>query len=502
MEEESVIAYIFERKKIREDEKTISFAFIPIEVVVGTEMSFKDLEGLRVLNTDSKKFGENKEFYMLDDITNIDKQYVYAFPCKLEGRSRKNILSTIQTLNDEISSLENRIIYQVYYKEENYSKEFFYNDKIEAVISVDSSDPYALYDVIYRDYNSVKKIADEIERKRERILIPSDIPEEDDGMLYSDDIYNKVTKTVICQDDAVKAISTAFATNRRTANSRMKSNLLVCGPTGCGKSEIFRCISSGFNIPITVEDSTEYTVAPFIGKHVTEMLQKLYQNADGDLEAAQHGIVIVDEIDKKVSNEPQSETYARGVITSFLKMIEGHTYQIVDGKQKINFDTSNVTFAFLGAFSGIEKFSNAKRRIGIMTEEQKQAMVDPNNIYNEKNIEKMGLLPEFLGRTKLVTLNPLEIPDLERIIRESDTSQLLLYKEFLEENDMQLIYDDETITTIAKKAHELGYGARSIKQIIEKAVADANFYVTSRKKYKYLQITPETIENNKKYILR
>ena len=503
MEENEAIVYIFERKVLKDNNKTQVSAFIPVEVVIGTELSFKDLGGLKVLHTDNSAFGENKEFNLLNDVNAIGDKYVYAFPCYIEGRTSRSIESTIKTLNEELPSLENRVVYQIFYKEENFAKEFFYNDTIDSAISIDAEDSYSLYDIIYRDFNGIKEIADEIERKKDRILILDPIIDKDDHTIYSDDIYKNVSRTVICQDEQIKKIATAISKNMRLDGPNLKSNMLVCGPTGVGKSEIFRCIGKYCNIPVVMEDSTEYTAASYKGKDVAEMLVHLYEASEGDIEKAQRGILVIDEIDKKVSKSGEHDTYTTAVITQFLKMMEGHIYHINVGKQEVEFDTSNLTFAFLGAFSGIENYSRKRRSLGFVSNEDAKDEENTKNSYNDETLKKFGMLPEFLGRNDtIVVMDNLGQKEFEKIIRESDKSQLLLYRDLFDDIGIKFIYDDKVIEAIAKKCIELGVGARSIKKIVENALEIANYSIFSRNKYKELIITPETIEDNKKFILK
>ena len=147
-------------------------------------------------------------------------------------------------------------------------------------------------------------------------------------IIYADDIYDFTSRSVICQDEQIKAIAASIAKNQRIRDPRLKDNLLICGPTGVGKSEIFRCISKELGIPVTFEDSTEYTAAGYVGKSVSDMLYNLFLSADGDIHKAERGIIIVDEIDKKISGDGQHDVYTKAVLDSLLKMAEGHKYHV------------------------------------------------------------------------------------------------------------------------------------------------------------------------------
>ena len=360
--------------------------------------------------------------------------------------------------------------------------------------------------MINSDYTKeVKKLKEEItiveheiERRKNKktptIIVPK--------IIYADELYKSVSETVICQDEQIKKIATSVAKNQRLQDTSLKSNMLICGPTGVGKTEIFRTISKKTDLPITIEDSTEYTAASYKGKDVTEMLLHLYENSGKDIEKAQRGIVVVDEIDKKVS-KGEHATFTSAVIQSLLKMMEGHKYQLIspDDKEMIIFDTSRLTFAFLGAFSGIEEFSRTKRGIGFNS--PKEEKEDNKEIFNNETLKKFGLLPEFVGRNdNIVVMNSLDTEEYMRIIKESDKSQLLLYKKFFESIGINFKYDEKVIEEIAIEAKKLGIGARGIKRIVENALEVANYYALSQGLHKELIISPETIHDSKQYILK
>ncbi len=234
------------------------------------------------------------------------------------------------------------------------------------------------------------------------------------------------------------------------------------------------------------------------------MLAHLIDAADGDVEKAQRGILVIDEIDKKISHSGEHDTYTTAVINSLLKMMEGHVYNIPYSKScEIEFDTSLLSFAFLGAFSGIENYSSKKTPMGFATQERIAEGHDIKNIYNDETLKKYGLIPEFIGRCDtIVTMNKLGIDDFVKIITTSNKSQLLLYKYLFNDIGIDFIYDDRTILAIAKKANELGLGARSIKKIVENALEIASYQLFARNNFSKLIISEETIEDNKQFILR
>lgn len=493
--EKEVLVFIYKRKRIKANDEVESYTYEPSEVLHGKEI---DYNGNKIFIDDSGKLN----YPFIDDIYNFDDEYVYAFPAYLENLSEGQKDKLTKTLKREAENFDKHLLFQLYTPGEASVETFASDDSLETQISVNPENYEGFEEMINSEYTrEVKKLKKEIaiiKRKKEEqtptIIIPK--------IIYADELYKSVSRTVICQDEQIKKIATSVAKNQRLKDTSLKSNMLVCGPTGVGKTEIFRTISKKTNLPITIEDSTEYTAASYKGKDVSEMLLHLYENSGKDIERAQRGIVVVDEIDKKVSKGDHA-TFTSAVIQSLLKMMEGHQYQLIspDDKEIITFDTSKLTFAFLGAFSGIEEYSRTKRGIGFTS--PKEVKEDNKEIFNNETLKKFGLLPEFVGRNdNIVVMNSLDTEEYIRIIKESDKSQLLLYKKFFESIGIDFKYNEKTIEEIAIEAKKLGIGARGIKRIVENALEVANYYALSEGLHKELIISPETIHDSKKYILK
>lgn len=499
--EENVIVFIFKRKKSQGDNGKIIYEYKFDRLLKGSKITH---------NCDTFFISdEDKTIPYMEDTYSLDEEEAFGFPFSLKEND-KNIDKTLEKLNNEVDYLKKFIIYQSY---------DIKHDELKTLATIAEKEIYYILDPYgYEGIDSLKEqeeLSDKLIEKYQFEDETEEIQEEEQEEykneipfiaknIYTDDIYNEVSKTVICQDEQIKTIATAISKNQRSNNPNLKSNILVCGPTGVGKTEIFRNITKIANIPMSIEDSTEYTAASYKGKDVTEMLYHLYINANGNLEEAQRGIILVDEIDKKVSSGDH-DTYTTAVIHSLLKMMEGHTYMVPQGphESEIPFDTSHVTFAFSGAFSGIEKYTEEKKH-SIGFNAQKEITTDKSEkIYTNETLKKFGLLPEFIGRNDtIVVMNHLDIPQLTKIIKESNKSQLLLYKEFFNSNGIDFIYSDETINKIAMKAKELGIGARGIKTVVENSLKIANYYALSSSKYKTLEITEETIDNPEIFILK
>ena len=514
MEENDVLTILFEISCAEEKNGLRTYVYTPVEVVEGKELSgnngtilqvprLKRKVESRYLNQETNQF----EFFSIGDPTSLDENYAYGFPIivnemdtEKKQKIKKDIFGTAKMLTD----LQ---LFQTVSEATGFHKIFIHIEKFNYTVdpnNFNDLEETLKFCLAPEAPNTAEKKQKEATATKKTVSATPGIviPE---AVLNAREIYEEVSKTVICQDEQIKAIACALAKNSRLTSPSLKSNILVCGPTGVGKSEIFRAIHDRFKIPIAFEDSNEYTAASYKGKDVSEMLLHLIDNADGDVARAQRGILIVDEIDKKVSQTGEHETFTSAVINSFLKMMEGHEYTIEGPNHKqYKFDTSLLTFAFLGAFSGIEQYlPGGGRSLGFQTDHERLAVQDVKNIYTEETLHLFGLLPEFIGRCDtIIKMNKLELPDLVKIIKTSDKSQLLLYKELYESLGVKFLYSDATVRAIAQKADDLKLGARSIKKIVENALSVVNYDIFSNMPYTEIKITPKTIEDNKSFILR
>ena len=503
MEANKVLTVLFERKLLRIQDDIAVYQFFPIDIVEAKELNF---DGIKIIQTkDIHEYIEKEckneeikqyEFSFIGDYSNSIERYGFGFSIILSKETPSEIRNHKKQMANTIKDLRNYPLIHIIDYTSNDEQLILHVGKYNFKLNAENY--FELSDIV----NVANKLSEKKEVKEEKkietphIIVPK-------GALYSNEIYEEVSKTVINQDEQIKGIATALAKNSRIKDSSLKRNILVCGPTGVGKTEIFRVVRDSFGIPITIEDSGEYTAAGYKGKDVNEILLHLLDNANGDITKAERGIVVFDEVDKKAATNNEHEIYTTAVIKSLLTMAEGHTYILnVPGQGEIPFDTSHVTFSFLGAFSGIEELSGRKYPCGFASPEEQARALDIHNIYNDKTLATYGLPPEFLGRTSIIVMNRLNEEDLIKIIKTSNKSQLLLYKKLLEEIGMRFKYDDNVVKAIAKKAIIIDEGARSIKKIVEKALEVADYEIFSNNNYKELIISEETIENNKKFILK
>ena len=312
--------------------------------------------------------------------------------------------------------------------------------------------------------------------KTKKDLLEIEIDEEEQKVVAQplppiDELYNQITKNVLCQDEAVKSVLTAIYRHKQFDHPKFKANILLYGPTGVGKTEILRQISKKLNLPMVVEDANSYTVAGYKGKDVEDALRNLYIKADGNLELAQHGILVFDEIDKKNKRGNESSGVSSdGFLNALLKIIEGDVYQVdLSGKglskETISFDTSKLIVIVSGAFQDMLKKKN-KPTVSLGFASNAEA----ENKHNEDIVDKFveyGMPPEFMGRfNDFIEMNSLSKDDLKKILLYSESSLLMLYKEKFEKIGIDIKITDEFIDKVCTLAYKRGTGVRALNFII------------------------------------
>ena len=371
-------------------------------------------------------------------------------------------------------------------------------------------------------------ICDECIKVCENIL-ETDIYEEDDDtytlaedkLPTPEEIKAILDEYVIGQDDAKKTLSVAVYNHYKRINSEeeisddnveiQKSNVLLLGPTGCGKTFLAQTLARILKVPFAIADATTLTEAGYVGEDVENILLKLIQAADYNVEKAEKGIIYIDEIDK-ISRKSENPSITRdvsgeGVQQALLKIVEGTVASVPpQGGRKhphqefIQINTSNILFICGGAFEGLDKIIGeriGKKSMGFGAKVESVKEVDKYKIYEDllpQDLLKFGLIPEFVGRLPIIaTLRELDKDALIDIMTKPKNALVKQYKKLLSIDGVDLEFTKEALETIVDKAIERKTGARGLRSIMEETMRDVMYEIPSNPKIAKCTITKETV---------
>lgn len=437
--------------------------------------------------------GESQGFAARKNI----REYLKEFPLLPLPILKTKILNTAKKVKYELNTFiteEDTIPLINIFMKDSYSNESILIDR-DILSFYITYYPEVLKD-IEEEYNIKIKIMNEEE---ENISLPTkEIEKKDKIDINVQMLYNEITKAVIDQNEPIMKILTAIWKQYNDFSPNKSRNILINGSTGVGKTEIFRQLTKIINVPCYIANATEYTASGYIGKDVTDMLKSLLDITKGDVNKAERGILIIDELDKLAeTNKFHSQVNQKDVQESLLKLVEDGKYDLTYNGRKITFDTSKLLIVGMGSFSRINLATD--KVVGFEQTSKPRQYKD----LTTEDFVKNGMIPELIGRFPVVIqMNELNHDSYLRIIN-STYGALTMNKIFLEKFGIQLIVTNNALNEIAFLADKQGFGARSLDVIIEKALSVASYEIASNPEvYNELIVTEETIKNNKVYTLK
>lgn len=468
MKQDLQVAILF--NKIVEDSKVEIFQ--PVRTLIGT----LDKDGMKFYDAISHNI-----FYNLDNYSNTDNYYGFYYSLPISDfLGNDSYTSLIQNINDYLKEMQKKTYF---YSLETGTREDYL---LKSLPNDEFNEKYGLKIIYPESADNIKEVNfNDIIKANEEII--NIVEETENSYQLSlppiNELYEKIRKNVLCQDNQIKKILTAVYKNLTFEEQQLKSNIFIYGPSGVGKTAIINQIGANLNIPVVIEDIQPYTIAGYKGKDCTDALRRMYYAANGDIEVAEHGILVFDEIDKKHSKGANDEGVSSdGVLYSLLKIAEGGIFEVEIGKngeETINFDTSHLTVIVSGAFEKLFNVNKNNNSIGFNSSNESINRNDNADII--KKLINYGIPKEFIGRfNTIVRLNSLTKNDLKNILLNSESSVLRLFTQNLANHlGVTLKFSDNNIDRICDLAYSQNTGARALNSIVSELLDDALFSIFS-----------------------
>lgn len=346
------------------------------------------------------------------------------------------------------------------------------------------------------------------QQKLEEVFLQEEKEQDNDVLFNPKEMKEFLDKRVIGQEEAKKDVISAIFMNSLADESISKNTCLLVGPTGSGKTLIAESVAEFLDLPFVNIDTTQLTMPGYVGANIEDFLGRLIESANGDIEKAESGIVMLDEIDKKGS-ESNGDVAGKGVLNTLLPFVQGTTYDVRYNNRRVSFDTSKLTIFMTGAFTDVakgvsDKSSYTDSKIGFGTSQESQNKEDI--AYKKLNIEdfvKHGDFPvELVGRiSNIVQLSGHTMESLRTILTDSNISVLNLEIEKLKKIDVEVKYSDDYLDAVAEKALKLKTGARSLKSTVENSIKEARWEVITSDEFKSIILNKDCVEDNLKAVL-